>query len=171
MQNTSTLSNVEYVLECYKYDDKCSGKHHLLDYNFNKAFIYTTEQHSGELRLNLAAKNKLSQMLTYPKVNTAYIDIEYSKEEQKYRFNQFWDVTKDRSEFNTDYKFPILYEKNKYRYTPNQDYLNYKKPIFERKKLRNNWFKVYLSKEIENGDSMPNMIAKFFNNKELNSSR
>ncbi|BCV02244.1 MAG: hypothetical protein CM15mV51_0610 [uncultured marine virus] len=27
------------------------------------------------------------------------MQILYSKEEQKYRFNQFWDVTNDRGEF------------------------------------------------------------------------
>lgn len=170
-QNTSILSNIEYILESYVYDTNCISKHHLLDYNFNRAYISNTEQQSGLLKLNIATKNKISMVLQYPKINSDSIDIEYHKEEQKFRFNQFWDIAKNRAEFNNAYISTYLYESNGYRYTPNPAYVNYAKPPFERKKLRHNWHKVYLSRENEQDEVMPHMIMKFSNSKNLISPR
>ena len=86
-------------MECYKSTDLDVNKFHVLDYNFDRAYIYNTEQVSGELRLNLQPKNDPVGRTQYPVVNPTSIDILYSKEEQKYRFNQFWDITDDRGEF------------------------------------------------------------------------
>lgn len=166
----STLSNVEYYLESYKYDSNCVTKHHVLDDNFTKAFIYTSEQHSGILNLNLGNKNKITQVLDYPKINIDSIDIVYHKEEQRIRFNQFWDITKNRAEFNSDYVSDIEIFENGYRYNPNPSYLNYGKPLFERKKLRNSWFKVYLSKQVTTNE-MNNFRFKLAISKLLNSPR
>jgi hypothetical protein len=171
-QTTSTLSNIEYVLECDLYENgSCINKHPLLDYNFNKAFIYNKEQVSGTLNLNLASKRMLSQVLLYPRVNSNSIDIEFHKEEQKYRFNQFWDVTRNRAEFNNNYVHPIVENTNGYRFELNPDYINYAKPLFERKKFRHNYNKVYLSKMPATGESMPEMRLKLVNTKTLNSPR
>ena len=53
-------------------------------------------------------KNDLPLSLDYPKYNVANpsYDILFSKEEQKYRFNQFWDITKDRGEFPIGAGYP-----------------------------------------------------------------
>ncbi len=169
-QNTSSLSSIEYILEAYKYDTNCSTNHHLLDYNFNRAYIYNTEQTSGILKLNTAAKNQMSKVLFYPVINSDSIDIECHKVEQKFRFSQFWDITKDRAEFTQNYTPTQILESNGYRYGPNPLYLDYNKPPFERKKLRHNFHHVYLSRVNELAD-MPKMILKFTNNKQLNSPR
>lgn len=170
-QNTSTLSNIEYILESYKYDANCISTHHLLDYNFNRAYIYNTEQHSGLLKLNLATKNQISKILLYPKINGDSIDIEYHKEEQKFRFNQFWDICKNRAEFNNSFISMLLFDSNGYKFIPNPEYINYAKPPFERKKFRHNWNKVYLSRVNEQDEPMPHMIMKFSNAKNLISPR
>ena len=170
-QNNTTLSSLEYGLESYLYDDNCQTRHHLLDYNFNRAYIYNTEQVSGNLKLNLADKNQLSKVLRYPKINVDSIDIEYHKEEQKFRVNQFWDATKNRAEFNINYVSTLLLENNGYHYGLNPLYVDYQKNIYERKKLRHNWYKVYLRRENTKDESMPHMKLKIINSKLLNSPR
>lgn len=170
-QNTSILSTIEYILESYLYDSNCQTRHHLLDYNFNKAFIYNTEQTSGNLNLNLADKKQLSKVLYYPKINTNSIDIEFHKNEQKFRFNQFWDVTKDRAEYSTNYISLLRLENDGYHFGLNELSLDYKKNIYQRKKLRHNWHKIYLKRQNEQTESMPHMKLKLINSKELNSPR
>ena len=69
-QVVNTLRNIEYEMEAWLYKtpedadgnplegySSCENKYHELDYNFNKAIIYNTEQVSGLLNLNLAQKN------------------------------------------------------------------------------------------------------------------
>lgn len=111
IQTVNTLRSIEYQLEVYKYSfDNCYDRFHVLDFNFDEAVIYNTEQCSGTLKLNLTPKNNAPLILTYPQINPVsnYIDILYSKEENKYRFNQFWDVTKDRGEFSFSINDPGL---------------------------------------------------------------
>ena len=98
-QTVNSLKSIEYQMECYKSTNMDVDKFHVLDYNFDRAYVYNTEQISGELRLNLQPKNDPVGRTQYPVVNPTSIDILYSKEEQKYRFNQFWDITDDRGEF------------------------------------------------------------------------
>lgn len=101
IQEVNTLRSIEYQLEVYKYAySNCYDRHHVLDFNFDEAVIYNTEQCSGLLKLNLTPKNNGPIINTYPQVNPTNIQILYSKEENKYRFNQFWDATKDRGEFD-----------------------------------------------------------------------
>ena len=85
----NTLSNVMYMMEVYAYDDNCDDRFHVLDFNFDEAVVYNSEQCSGLLKLNLSPKNNAPELVTYPRINFADIDILYDKEEQKYRFNQF----------------------------------------------------------------------------------
>jgi F-type H+-transporting ATPase subunit gamma len=92
-------------MEAYKYDTNCHDRFHLLDYNFDEAVIYNTEQVSGLLRLNQEPKNDPTLALQFPLPNPTNIDIVFSKVENKYRFNQFWDITADRGlcgAFNTN---------------------------------------------------------------------
>jgi len=169
-QQTSTLSSIEYSLEAYKYFNNCKDSHHLLDYNFNRAFIHNTEQTSGMLHLNLASKNDITKVCYYPRVGVGYIDVEFSKVEQKYRFNQFWDVTKNKAEFNNNYVPLISTECNAYKYLPNPEYIDYNKPLYQRKKIRHNWNKIYLSR-VDSPLEMNKIIFKFTNSKEIVSTR
>ena len=96
---------MEYQLETYVYKGELHNgcgddRWHDLDFNFDEAIIHNTEQVSGLLRLELNPKEDPYAILQYPVIGPADIRILYSKEEQKYRFNQFWDVTRDRGEFS-----------------------------------------------------------------------
>jgi hypothetical protein len=188
-QVVNTIKSIEYYLECYKRDlDLCVDQFHVLDYNFDHLVIYNSEQVSGYLNLNIYPKNDISLSLSFPKLssNFASYDILYSKEEQKYRVNQFWDITKERGEFpiNSDYPpnggpyFPNpnstvllgnylqqniwITEPNGYIKNLNQLNLNYSKPDFQRKKFRNYINFIKLSK-IDSRDT--NMILKLLNTK------
>lgn len=133
----TTLRNIEYYLEVFTYGNNCYDRFHELDFNFDEAVIYNSEQCSGTLRLNLYAKNDIAENLRYPITHPSYIDILYSKEEQKYRFNQFWDITDDRGEFNPSAQRLIWNTPpNGYDKQLNQNNLNYNKRQIERKPFR-----------------------------------
>jgi hypothetical protein len=151
----NTLRNVEYYMEAYKYAENCYDRFHDLDFNFDESIIYNSEQVSGLLKLSLMPKNNVAEILEYPKVNTSNIDILYSKEEQKYRFNQFWDITDDRGEFNSQATRTIFEtEPNGYIRNLNPNNLNYNKPQIERKKFRHYKNTVFLRRKVSGDRNM-----------------
>ena len=154
----TTLRSIEYYIEASIYDKNEYDKYLLLDRNFDEAVIYNAEQISGTLKLNLNPKNDLSDMLSYPKVNFNSIDILYSKEEQKYRFNQFWDIVKDRGEYSNVKETIWKTEDNGYIRSINPNSINYQKSEFERKKFRNNVHRVILRRmENDNVEMLVNI--------------
>ena len=145
-QTVNTVRSVEYQLESYIYNgnlnNDCGDKFHDLDFNFDEVIIHNTEQVSGLLRLNLSPKNDAPLITDFPIISGNDIQILYSKEEQKYRFNQFWDITKDRGEFTQSSQSIFITELNGYIRELNQANLNYFKPAFQHKKFRHYWNKV-----------------------------
>ena len=140
----ATTSNIEYFIESFVYDDNCYDRFHVLDYGFDQASIYNTEQSSGLLKLNIAPKNNLPLELSYPIIKLDSIEILVYKEEQKYRFNQFWDITKNRGEYTTTQQVALKTENNGYIRYFNPFALNYNKKEFQRKKFRHYDNKVRL---------------------------
>jgi hypothetical protein len=185
-QNVMTTRSIEYILECYRRrSGSCVDQHHVLDYNFDQAIVYNSEQVSGYLNLILYPKNDISLSLQYPKLNgnLASYDILYSKEEQKYRFNQFWDITKDRAEFPEGSNYPPtgplvpgttilqgnyasentwITAQDGHTRILNPDNLDYNKPELERKKFRH--YLNFLNLKRQQCDDV-NMIIKLSNSK------
>lgn len=147
-QTVNTLKSVEYMMEVFIYGPDGVDRHHALDFNFDRAILYNTEQISGNLNLTLTPKNNAPAILNYPQVNPNSIDILYSKEEQKYRFNQFWDITDDRGESTTARRLLWLTEPNGYVKQINPFAVNYAKPLFERKKFRHYQSNLLLRRSI-----------------------
>ena len=167
-QMVNSMRSVEYLLEAYKMYNDCNDKFHILDENFDQAIIYNSEQISGLLRLELKTKNNPLDMLTYPKIGTSDITINFSKEENKYRFNQFWDITNDRGEY-TGSEIPMFVTSAAgYKFDINKNYVNYSKDILERKKFRHNVNKVWLRKGVSGGIKL---LFKISNQKILQSYR
>ena len=165
----NTLRNIMYFMEVYRYGDNCDDRFHVLDFNFDEAIIYNTEQCSGLLRLNLKPKNNAPGILNYPQINAADIDILYSKEEQKYRFNQFWDITDDRGEFNPQAQRTIfITQPNGYIKDLNLNNLNYSKFALERKKFRHYKNTVLLRRRVSGSN---NIIVSLAIQMNLNSPR
>jgi hypothetical protein len=153
-QMINTLRSVEYALECYVYKPNCSDYHHILDENFDRAVVSNTEQVSGLLKLNLTPKNNSAAILNYPQVNPASIDILYSKEENKYRFNQFWDITSDRGEFTAVRRNIWNTAPNGYIRTLNGANLDYNKNPHEHKKFRHRMNNVLFIKNVSGSTKM-----------------
>jgi hypothetical protein len=167
-QNVNTLKSIEYLMEVYQWDQNESDKFHVLDFNFDRAILYNTEQVSGELRLNLSPKNNAPQIVQYPIVNPSSIDILFSKVEQKYRFNQFWDITDDRGEFSTAARRIWITEPNGYIRNLNPINLNYNKPLHQRKKFRHYQSHLKLIRRVSGNH---NMQLKIVNSKNQYSMR
>ena len=145
--SVTTMKNVEYYLEAYKYGANGQDKFHVLDYNFDSAIVYNSEQTSGLLNLNLKDKSNPFKYLNYPITNiTGSTEILFSKEEQKYRFNQFNDITKDRGEFSGAENILTTTSPNGYTWFVNPFAVDYYKDPLQRKKLRHNVSRVLLRK-------------------------
>ena len=170
-QQVNTIRSVEYQMEAYVYSDNCFDRFHVLDFNFDEAVVYNTEQVSGLLKLNLTPTNDPQLLVSYPIIQTIgqYIDILFSKVENKYRFNQFWDITNDRGQ-GTSPSQQVIWNTadNGYVRTLNQNNLNYTKDQFQRKKFRHYTNTVFLRKLVS-GDKK--MLVLLTNNKNLNSPR
>lgn len=167
--NITTLRSIEYTLEVFKYYNDGKDYNHLLDANFDRAVIYNSEQISGLLKLNLKGKNSPLDLITYPIVTPLDINILYSKEENKYRINQFWDITKDRGEFSGNTTPMWITEENGYRKTINPSYTEYMK--LERKKFRHYGNIINLKKRNTRETNSHKFILKLLNTKHLNSQR
>ena len=201
-QSPTVIKSFDYVLECYRRADNCVDQYHVLDHNFDTAIVYNTEQVSGYLNLNIFPKNNITLSLQYPKFNPGVpiiirdtvvglpgFDILFSKEENKYKFNQFWDITKDRGEFPIGAGYPpqgplvpgtteLLGNYTQepiwntlpdgYKRELNLTNLDFAKPELQRKKFRHYLNFLTLRKEIS-GDV--NMILKVTNSKNQMSPR
>ena len=185
-QTVTTVKSIEYILESYRRSAiNCVDQHHVLDFNFDHAVVYNTEQVSGYLNLNLFPKNNVTLSLQYPKLNAnlSSFDVLFSKEEQKYRINQFWDITRDRAEFPTGSNYPPtgpvipgttilqgsyssdfiwLTQPDGYTRILNPANMDYNKALMQRKKFRHYINFLSLRKDVS-GDV--NMIFKLFNSK------
>ena len=145
-------------MHLYNNDDRW----HDLDFNFDEAILYNSEQVSGLLKLNITPKEQPIDALQYPIINANDIDILYSKEEQKYRFNQFWDITRDRGEFS-NFEQPIFVTRlNGYIKDLNANNLDYNKAETQRKKLRHYYNKVLLRR---NRSERRKMLLRLHNTK------
>jgi hypothetical protein len=158
-QTVNTLRSVEYQLESYVYKgDLINGcgddRWHDLDFNFDEAIISNSEQVSGLLRLELNPKEDPFNILKYPIISGQDIKILYSKEEQKYRFNQFWDITNDRGEFSNAEQNIFITRLNGYIKDLNVNNLNYDKPSEERKKFRHYYNRLLLRRNVSDNRKM-----------------
>jgi hypothetical protein len=165
---TTSLKSMEYLLEAYRYKENGQDKFHVLDFNFDRAIVYNSEQISGLLRLNIKDRKNPIADLQYPIVSAVGMGILYSKEEQKYRFNQFWDITKDRGMYTTNEYNLIETSPNGYVWNVNPVAVDYFKVPEQNKRFRHNVNKVFLRRNVS-GDTKINF--KTINTKLQNSSR
>ena len=150
-QQVNTLRSIEYQMQAFVYKgvmgNACGeDKWEDLLFNFDEAVIYNSEQVSGLLKLTPTPFNNPILELSYPIINANNIDVLCSKVEQKYRFNQFWDITNDRGEF-TNAEQPIWKtECNGYIKNLNTVNLNYLKSPLQHKKFRSYYTNLILKR-------------------------
>lgn len=164
----TTLRSIEYYMEAYKYYNDGKDMFHILDENFNRAIIYNSEQVSPLLSLKIKDKNNPLEPLLYPIIGPVNTQILASKEENKYRFNNFYDITKDRHEFPSATPIVPMFitAPNGYSKSINPNYIDVFKPATEHKKFRHFGNKIILRKT-QSGDKK--MLLKLVNSKMLNS--
>jgi hypothetical protein len=169
-QQVNSMRSIEYLLEAYNYSNDCRDKFHNYYENFDQAIVYNSEQISGLLQLNLHAKNDPLSLLAYPQINSNFIGIQYAKVENKYRFNQFWDITNNRGQnLPSPINIPMFnIAGNGYIYPINPAYVNYSKSPLERKKFRHNVNKVFLRRLVSGSNKF---LFKISNQKNLQSPR
>ena len=129
---------------------------HVLDTTFDQALLFNSEQISGWLHLNPIIRNQVSQQFLYPFYNsgTTQYEIKLDKVEQKYRFNQFWDITKDRGEYSGAQNLLMTTQSNGYMFSINSNSVDYFKPQTQRKKLRHKSSKVHLQRNVSGNNKI-----------------
>ena len=169
IQDVNSLRSVQYIMECYKYAPNCYDRFHVLDFNFDEATIYNTEQTSGLLKLVPNPKENPTAILQYPLINPTNINVLFSKEENKYRFNQFWDITEDRGEYYNSL-IPGFAERTVWDTQPNgyvrllnANNLNYNKSPLQRKKFRHYTVSILLRKLVSGNRKMLVMLGDIKN--------
>ena len=142
--------------EAYIYKTNSLDRYHVKDETFNNAIVFNSEQCSG--LLNLIIDDDIRYKHTeYPKFNgTHSIDIPLEKVENRFRFNMFYDYTKER---DSGYQ-PIVTKRNGYDFIVNQPYLDFDNERPPR--FRHMWNILWLSRE-KSGNIQ--FITKFINTK------
>jgi len=175
-QTINTLRSVELIMEMYKYAPNCYDRYHVLNEFFDEATIYNTEQCSGLLKLELTPRNDLPLLISYPRINFTNIQVLYSKVENQYRFNMFWDVTDTRGGQDVGIPGVVTFaqrtiwdtQPNGYVRILNSNNMNYQKNDLERKKFRHYTNSVLLRKLVSGDRKMLVMLSE---NKNLYSPR
>jgi len=169
-QQIEVARSLEYILEVYKYKNFGRDRFHMHHENFSHLIVHNTEQMSPVLGLNYMNQNPELNLL-YPQKDPSNLvswKILYSKEENKYRINQFWDAVKDRGEFTNAeiHLFPT--DESGYRQVVNPLAIDVDKPEEFRKKFRHYYTKFRLIKSISGANKF---ICKLYNIKKVLSIR
>lgn len=97
------VQNVKDYSRVFKYisNENFLGKEVLKietdDNWFNKAILYNGQQCTGMLNIVPKPKHNLKQYLTYPQYNSDSKTITFTKSDNFYQYNNFWNVLKDVS--------------------------------------------------------------------------
>ena len=113
------------------------------DYYFNKAVVYNSQQSSGILELVPKPKHNLRSYLTYPILGTTSKTITFTKSDNFYNFNTYWNVVKDRSKP----LFTMTCESLSIDKIVNQSNMDYTSRSFTKQPLRAKYSKVRLIKD------------------------
>lgn len=147
-QQVNTIKSVELQMENYLYASNGHDRYLMLEYFFDKAVVHNAEQCSGLLKFAPIAHNDPWRDLSFPAFNLGSVDILYSKVENKYRFNMFFDLTDDRGEFTNARRMIWNTAANGYVRTLNNSNLNYAKDATQRKRFRDYNNLVFLRKDV-----------------------
>ena len=169
-QTVHTVRSMEYLLEVYKYKNFGRDRFHVHHQNFDALIVRNTEQISPLLLLNYSTSDP-ERDLSFPikdTLNPVAWKVLFSKEENKYRINMFWDATNDRGEFSNSefHLFPT--DESGYKNVINPLGINIDKLEEERKKFRHYWNKFRLIKTVSGENKF---ICKLYNIKKLISPR
>ena len=138
------ITSIQYVGEAYQYKNNNVDKTHIQDYNFDTLVVSNSKQCSPFLELK--RMEKLSDRIEYQngKRTQRGYEILFTKREEEYNINQFWDATKnpDEGEFHIWHN-----DESGYKKVINPLVLDLDSPNIKRTKFRHNWTKFFFAKE------------------------
>lgn len=166
-QEVYTLRSVEYNLIVNKYYNNGRDKFHILDDNFDRGYIFNSEQCSGLLKFEMQEKNTPLLITDNIVSDNSGVVCKWAKGEQMIRFNQFYDLQRNRMEYS-DYEPQPIWNISPNGYTKelNPLAINYQKNILQRKKFRH-MTNYFLLRKVNPGDRK--YILRFWNTKLLKS--
>lgn len=97
------VQSIQDYTKVYSY---LPGTTHIFDTNrkfqpdngyFNKAILYNDQQSTGILELVEKPLNNLKAYVSYPKFNNESKSVLYTKSDNFYQFNTFWNIVKNKS--------------------------------------------------------------------------
>lgn len=156
------VQNVQDYTKAYKY---LTSTTHVFDVNsriqtddkyFNKAVLYNDQQSSGLLELVAKPINNMKLALSYPKFNTDSKTITFTKSDNFYQFNTFWNVVLDK----TVPLFTASCESLSIDKEINQSNMQYSTRSFRKDPLRAKDLKVRL---VLDDDSSTHLVTQFIN--------
>jgi len=140
------LQNVKDYTKVYKYLPSLDGvwndnrKIQTNDKYFNKAIVYNDQQSSGILELVKKPTNNLAAYNTYPILGAESKTITFTKSDNFYQFNTFWNVAVDSQiPLFTNTCQSLSFDK-----IINQDNMNYTTKSFRKQTIRAKDSKVRL---------------------------
>ncbi len=159
-QQQQIFNSFEYLLEVYRWKERCIDRYHVLDENFNKAIVYNTEQNSGILNLLTRTSVNDNDLYNFPRVvNNFTTDIICSKKENRYRFNSFKDIVKDRGELSRNDNYLFKHSENGYTKDLYESNFNANKDLV---RFRHSLHNIWLCKDVSKNNQF---IFKFLNSK------
>ena len=150
----TVLQSVEWLLESYQYAPNGTDKFLNFDESFDQVMISNREQNSTLQNMQLKQWNNPYDALNYPQFIGATRTVLYSKVENKYRLNDFYDYTKDRGEFTLANTPMLTTSANGYTFTPNTSYFNLFKPWNQLKKFRYTGTRIFMRKSSLGANSL-----------------
>ena len=138
------VQNVKDYTKVYKYlptDDGVFNINRKIQTNddyFNQAILYNDQQSSGILELVSKPKNNMFSYMSYPVYNDHSKTILFTKRDNFYQFNTFWDTVIDK----TQTLFTNSCESLSIDKVPNQGNLDYSFKAFKKAKIRGKDLKV-----------------------------
>lgn len=130
------LQSVEWLLESYQYTPNGFDKFLNFDENFDYVMLYNKEQNSTLQNMLLKPWDDPYAANNYPQFIGPTRTVLYSKVENKYRLNDFYDFTNDRGQFTLANVPMITTDPNGYTFTTNTAYFNLLKPWNQQKRMR-----------------------------------
>lgn len=154
------LNSFEYTLNVYHLDQNCLNKYHVLNENFDRAMVFNSEAHSGVLNLNTRTIVTDDDLYDYPKpINNYTTDIICNKKENRYRFNKFKNIVKDRGEISGQENFISKNNEDGYTSFLNISNFDTNKSLV---RFRHNHHHIWLAKE---NPGKNQFVFKFLNSK------
>lgn len=164
----TTLQSVEILLESYKYASNGTDKFLNYDEFFTDIMVSNKEQNSSLQAMTIKPWDNPYAALQYPQFIGTIRNILYTKVENSWKINDFYDLTKDRGQFTLATVPMITTDGNGYTWSMNTLYFDINKPAMQQKRFRYTGTSIFLRKKVLGNNSL---TIRYLSTKNQNSPR